>query len=299
VVVRPLAVAVASAGSKLGRNDRLFLASLAPRGVVAAAVASLFGLQLAEQGVADAELLAPLTFFVIIGTATISGLAALPLARRLGIANENPQETLVVGGGPVAVEVARGIQRLGSDVTLAPGEDQEYEGVNVYPGHLLDDLDEIDLDLERFGNVLIVSPVDEYNSVVATQMSEKLGRKRVFQLKVEEGGGPAQPARRGRPLFEAGITYEVLARRIEETGEGLLENWEKESGQALLLPGEGEDDDAVLARWVEGQELAVTANDEHEAGEVEGSQGQRAWVALRSAAATVLEALTSFGRGRS
>ena len=299
LVVRPLAVALATVNTSLGLRERLLLASVSPRGVVAAAVASLFGLQLAERGVAGAEMLAPLTFFVIIGTALISGLAAMPIARRLELTSEGSLETLVIGSGPVALELARGLARLGSPVTYAPGGREQHEGMRVYEGHLLDDLEEISLELERFANVLIASPSDEYNSILATRLSNLLGRKRVFQLAIERGQGPAQPDSRGRPLFEAGITHESLARRLRNSGtDELLEIWDEESGKALLLPGEGEDSDAVLARLKEGGGIAITANDDFAEGPVLDDAAERSIAALRSATATVGESLVTVFRGR-
>ena len=298
-VVRPAAVALATINTSLGWRERLFLASLSPRGVVAAAVASLFGLQLAEQGVAGAELLAPLTFFVIIGTALISGLAALPIARRLELTTEGSLDTLVIGNGAVAREIARGLARVGGEVTYAPGGREEHEGLRVYEGNLLDDLDEVSLELERFSNVLIASPSDEYNSIVATRLSGLLGRKRVFQLAVERGQGPAQPDSRGRPLFEAGITHESLAGRLRRSGDDeLLERWEEDGGVALLLPGEGEDEDAVLARLKAESGIAITANDDFAAGPLGDNAAERMLAALRSAAATVAESLLTVFRGR-
>ncbi|MGI8727505.1 MAG: cation:proton antiporter [Solirubrobacterales bacterium] len=294
VVVRPLGVLLATLPSRHTWRERAFLASMAPRGVVAAAVASLFGLQLVEEGVAGAELLAPLTFFVILGTAMIAGLAGLPVARRLGISNENPLETLIVGGGDVSLEIARGIHKLGSPVTYAPGDEVEVDGLEIYGGHLLDGLEEADLDLSRFGHVIVASPSDTYNSLVATQLSEELGRARVFQLEVAEGDGPDQPDRRGRPLFDADVTYEQLERRLETNGGNQLLQCRTEGCKVLVLPaGDGDQESIELARWSDSG-LSVVANDDHD--ETPGqtdTMGDRITASLRSSSRTVFESLVS------
>jgi NhaP-type Na+/H+ or K+/H+ antiporter len=82
--VRPAAVALGTIGAELSRQERIFLGFIAPRGIVAASVSSVFALQLQKAGVIRAEHLEPITFLVIIGTVTVYGLLAAPLARRLG-----------------------------------------------------------------------------------------------------------------------------------------------------------------------------------------------------------------------
>ena len=83
LVARPLSVWVATLGSSLDWREKALLAWIAPRGIVAAAVSALFAQRLVENGVAGAELLVPLTFMVIIGTA-LQSVTARPLARLVG-----------------------------------------------------------------------------------------------------------------------------------------------------------------------------------------------------------------------
>ncbi len=85
VVVRPLAAALSTAGSDLSWQERAFIGWLAPRGIVAASVASVFALELADAGVADAERLVPITFVVILGTVLVASLTVVPVAERLGL----------------------------------------------------------------------------------------------------------------------------------------------------------------------------------------------------------------------
>ena len=68
----------------LDNRERLFAAGLMPRGIVVAATASAFQLELADAGVADASLLVPTCFLVIAATVLLYGLGARPLARALG-----------------------------------------------------------------------------------------------------------------------------------------------------------------------------------------------------------------------
>ena len=85
VVVRPAAVCLATIGLPLDIKQRLFLGWLAPRGIVTAAVASLFAIRLEQAGVLGAGRLQGLVFLTILMTVGIQGFTAQPLARRLGL----------------------------------------------------------------------------------------------------------------------------------------------------------------------------------------------------------------------
>jgi NhaP-type Na+/H+ or K+/H+ antiporter len=85
LVVRPVAVTLGTIRAGLSRRERIFLGFVAPRGIVAASVSSIFAMQLQAAGVIQAERLEPVTFLIIIGTVTVYGLSVAPLARRLGV----------------------------------------------------------------------------------------------------------------------------------------------------------------------------------------------------------------------
>ena len=91
LVVRPVAVLVSTFRSDLPGRERAFLSWMAPRGIVAASVASVFGLELADAGISGAEALTPLAFLVILATVAVYGLTTAPVARRLGVAKEMAQ----------------------------------------------------------------------------------------------------------------------------------------------------------------------------------------------------------------
>jgi len=110
LVARPASVALSTLGSKLKWRERLCLAWLAPRGIVAAAVASVFALRLSEAGYPQAELLVSLTFIVIAGTVAIYGLSAPAVARWLKVAESNPQGVLIVGSHAWARTIAQTLQ---------------------------------------------------------------------------------------------------------------------------------------------------------------------------------------------
>ena len=85
IIVRPISISLATMGRELDMKQRVFLAWLAPRGIVTAAVASLFSIRLEQAGVLGAGRLQGLVFLTILMTVGIQGLTARPLADFLNL----------------------------------------------------------------------------------------------------------------------------------------------------------------------------------------------------------------------
>lgn len=222
VVVRPVAVWVATLGSGLDWREKLFLAWLAPRGIVAAAISALFALQLTDAGIDGGETLAPLTFLVIIGTVTVYGLTAAPLARRLGLADPDPQGVAIAGVTKFACEVARALQEAGLSVVMMDTNrrrvgEARLAGLNAQVGSILSEDAEHELDLCGIGRLLALTPNDEVNALAALHFAETFGRARVYQLvPTVEGGRESAPGElRGRELFDEKATYADLEARVQ------------------------------------------------------------------------------------
>ena len=105
LVVRPIAVGVATVGLPLNLPQKLFLGWLAPRGIVTASVASLFAIRLEQAGILGAGRLQGLVFLTILMTVGLQGLTAQPLAHALGLIEDSGGETTSSG-----------------EATLQPGE---------------------------------------------------------------------------------------------------------------------------------------------------------------------------------
>ncbi len=89
VIVRPISILIATIGRDLNLKEKIFLAWLAPRGIVTAAVASLFSIRLEQAGILGAGRLQGLVFLTILMTVGIQGLSAKPLANRLELDQKN------------------------------------------------------------------------------------------------------------------------------------------------------------------------------------------------------------------
>ena len=124
LVARPAAVWASTIGSDLLRGDRRFLAAMAPRGIVAAAIASIFALELAEQG-RPSEVLVPVTFTVILGTVVIYGLGAGPAARWFRVERGPAQTVALVGPQPWALQLAEALISSHVEVMLITTDEDE------------------------------------------------------------------------------------------------------------------------------------------------------------------------------
>ena len=89
LIVRPISIYLATMGRDLDIKQRVFIAWLAPRGIVTAAVASLFSIRLEQAGVLGAGRLQGLVFLTILMTVGIQGLTARPLANFLNLIEKN------------------------------------------------------------------------------------------------------------------------------------------------------------------------------------------------------------------
>ncbi len=89
IIVRPISISIATLGGELNLKEKVFLAWLAPRGIVTAAVASLFSIRLEQAGVLGAGRLQGLVFLTILMSVGIQGLTARPLAKILELTEKN------------------------------------------------------------------------------------------------------------------------------------------------------------------------------------------------------------------
>ena len=104
IIVRPIAVSIATFGLPLENKQKLFLGWLAPRGIVTAAVASLFSIRLEQAGVLGAGKLQGLVFLTILMTVGIQGLTAQPLAKMLGLLDEDKDLDKPTNSGSIFTE---------------------------------------------------------------------------------------------------------------------------------------------------------------------------------------------------
>lgn len=117
-VVRPLNVLVGTHGARLTWKQKAFLSWIAPRGIVAAAIASLFAEHLARQGVENAHMLQSLVFLTIAITVVLQAPTGGFVARHLGLQVTRRKSVICLGASPFGRLVARALGSAGRDVVL-------------------------------------------------------------------------------------------------------------------------------------------------------------------------------------
>ncbi len=108
-VVRPITVAASTFRTSLTLKEKTFLSWLAPRGIVAAAVASLFAGELERNGFAGGVELKALVFLVIVVTVTLQGLSGGYVARLLGLKRPTEFGYAILGVNPLSLAFAKAL----------------------------------------------------------------------------------------------------------------------------------------------------------------------------------------------
>ena len=223
LVARPAAVFASTLGSKLNLKEKLFLSWMAPRGIVAAAVASIFALRLEETGLAGSEVLVPQTFLVIIGTVALYGLTAPWVARRLGLAKAHPQGVLFLGGWYWVRNMAKALQDEGYPVMLVDNNRHNVSaarmaGIPAFYASIFADnvLDKVEI--SGIGKLMAMTTNDDVNSLAVLNFAPLFGRSQTYQLMPEDEKLLEAHSRhlRGRLLFGKGITHAALTQRFRD-----------------------------------------------------------------------------------
>jgi hypothetical protein len=194
LLIRPAVVAVSTWRSSLDVSERAFVAWMAPRGIVAGATASAFGLQLAAAGIQGAGKILPVVFVVIFATVVIYGLTAPLLARRLGVAGTQGTMVLIVGGHEAARAIGAALRDAGVAVRLWAGpatrSAAHAAGLEAASGRILVDALSRETELEEVTDALLLSSSDDFNALAAAELRTDLGHGHVYRIAPE----PDQPA---------------------------------------------------------------------------------------------------------
>ncbi|MAS14794.1 MAG: sodium:proton exchanger [Nitratireductor sp.] len=256
LVVRPLAIMTATAGSGATFAERTLSSWIAPRGVVAVAVSGLFGGALADAGIADANRMVAFTFAVVVTTIVLHGFTLGPLASLLKLKSAEKPGLLIAGGPRWAIDLARKLRDMDVPVMIADPNwnhiaEARLSEVPVFYGDILSEEAHHSIDPKRFSTLIAVTDNDAYNSLVCTDFAPELGRSHVYQL----GRGADQSKRMslnftlgGRPLTEEGMDFRTLRER----------HWQGWTFQATKLTEEFDYDaylnsraeEAIVLLWV-------------------------------------------------
>ncbi|MEE9542351.1 MAG: cation:proton antiporter [Thermodesulfobacteriota bacterium] len=223
LVVRPLAVFISTLFSGLSVKEKVFLSLVYPRGIVAAAVASIFAIHLSEAGFATAAGLLPITFITIIATVIVYGIGSPIVARILKLSEPDPQGVLIVGGNAWAIKLAKAIEEEGFRVLLTDTNrfniyTARLKGIRTHHGSIVSEKIMRKLDLSGIGKLISLTPNDGVNSLASLHFAEIFGSSEVYQLCPKEAENvPKEDYSKdlhGRFLFGEKADYSYLTNRF-------------------------------------------------------------------------------------
>lgn len=227
-VARPLCIAVSTWRSTLHWRDRLLLCWISPRGIVAAAVSSLFALTLQQAGYPQADKLVTVVFAIIIGTVVLQSLTSGAMAKWLRVQQKMPRGVLIIGANSVARMLAQVLIKQDIPVRLTDSSWEYYrqarmEGIPAYYGNAWSEHAENYLDLSSTSQVLALSPNRHQNALAVYHFSHIFGANRVFAIRSGAGikGAGGQESRRFRRhevLFTAEANYSRLSSLLAKGG---------------------------------------------------------------------------------
>lgn len=223
VLVRPAAVWLSTLGSGLSTRERTLLAVVAPRGIVAAAVSSVFALRLDGAGLSGGDELATTVVVVIVGTIAIAGVAARPAARALDLAQPEPDGLLILGAHDwgrqlAAVFEAHGVRTKLVERDRAKATTARMAGRDVHFGSILADHTVATLDTDGIGHLLAITGSDEVNALAAERLRPVFGSGRVWRLAPRQNGSAHTRFPHhlpGRVLFAEWATEDAIELRVE------------------------------------------------------------------------------------
>jgi hypothetical protein len=229
-VVRPLCVLACTTSSGLSGNEKAFLSWIAPRGIVAASVATIFYESMQARGIEGGESVRGLVFLLIMCTVLVQGLSGSMVAGWLGVRRPRGQGYVILGGNPLAVELARVLKSGGEESVLIDANpslcsEVEAKGFRVLHGNALDERVMERADIETRKAVISLLPNDGVNLLFARRAVDDYRADRVY---VAMHGGAIKAAHiseiRGRVLFGSAADVDQWASRLGRN-EALVEQW--------------------------------------------------------------------------
>lgn len=233
IAVRPAMVVLSTWGTGLDWREKAFLSWLAPRGIVAAAVASLFAIRLAEHEIPGGVEMRALVFLVIAMTVTIQGLSGGPVASLLGLRRARNTGFLFLGANALARLLADRLRRSGQPVALIDTNADackraEADGFEVVYGNGLESAALLKGRAEERKAAIAVTPNESINFLFARKIRESYrGLEAYVGLVTENSGVTADMAEQAHAhvLFGKERPLGMWIRRLEG-GQLDTETWE-------------------------------------------------------------------------
>ncbi len=230
-IVRPIAAALSILGSELNWRERVMISWIAPRGIVAAAVAALFSIKVIEnlELIEEGELLVLIVFMVILGTVIIQSLTAPFLAKILHASAPEPRGFLMIGGNTLARSIAKELTQNGVHVVIADTSWRSVQacrlqGLDCYYGSSVSEHADWHLNLVGIGRMLGCSSSEQMNTLAAVKYYREFeGKTSVFVLPTAQNKANSKltylTKKFAKRLFSRDLSYQVLRSMVKQGGQ--------------------------------------------------------------------------------
>lgn len=262
--VRPIAVIISTFWSGISIKEALLISFIAPRGIVAVAVAGLFALELQAIGRPEGAIFVPLAFALVFATVLFAGFAIGPISKALDLSSDHGDGVLIVGANPWSLGLAKALKEMGVGVLVADTNWRRLRGARIegfatFYGEVLSENADYRLDHSAFNHIIAATPNDAYNALVCVEFAPELGRHRVFQVsghdRDEKDVETIAFTSRGRTLSSRGRSFDALTRDWWSGWRFKATNISEEYPMASLLEERGEDVDIMLVKRDTGIEF--------------------------------------------
>ncbi|WP_159022105.1 sodium:proton antiporter [Formosa sp. L2A11] len=186
-IIRPIAVFLSTYKSSLKLKEKLFVSWVGPRGIVAAGIASLFGLKLAKSGIPDAEYITPLVFMIVLGTVLLNATTARLFAKLVGVFLKKSEGILIVGASKLSRLIGHYLEQNGRHVVMLDSnplnikmsEELGLEAINtnIYSDTLMDNIE-----LNDVGFLMALTASSDVNKYAINKFSKQFGENGSFRL---------------------------------------------------------------------------------------------------------------------
>jgi len=186
-IIRPIGVFLSTTKSSLKTNEKLFISWVGPRGIVAAGIASLFGLKLVNLGIDNAELITPLVFMIVLGTVMLNATTARLIAKLLGVFLKKSNGVLIVGAGEFSRIIAKYLSDHKRHVVLVDSNFDNIEkakelGLEALNLDVFSDELENNIELTDIGYLMALTANVNVNSHCIEKFQDQFGEHGSFRL---------------------------------------------------------------------------------------------------------------------
>ena len=187
LLVRPIGVILSSLGADLKWNEIVFISWVGPRGIVAAGIASLFGLKLVREGVEDAEYITPLVFMIVLLSVLLNATTARLFARLIGVFIKNAQGILIIGASANSRLIAKYLQDNNRHVVLVDNNADNIRkarelGLEAIEGSVYADDLINNIELNDVGYLMAMTANSDINRTAIVKFKKQFGEKGSFRL---------------------------------------------------------------------------------------------------------------------